>query len=87
MRNSYYEIGYDDYLFAKDTLEICKKSNNFNSVVGILAQAAEKILKEVIEVKCADDSSCITLLKSHNLRSLVNKIKETNTEYQHESFE
>lgn len=87
MKNSYFEIGYDDYLFAKDTLPICKRIKNYNSVVGILAQAAEKLLKEVIEVKFVDDSSCISILKTHNLRAVVNKIKERYPECELDSYE
>lgn len=74
-QNSYYSIGYDDYLFAKDSLPLCDRSNNYNSVVAILAQSAEKLLKEVIEQKFIDDSACIPILRTHNLRVLVNKIK------------
>ena len=76
MKNSYYQIGYDDYLYARDSMPLCKRINNYNSVVGILAQSAEKLMKEIIEVQFADDSSCIAILKTHNLRVLVNKIKE-----------
>lgn len=76
MKNSYYSIGYDDYLFAKDSLPLCDKSNNYNAAAAIFAQSAEKLLKEVIEQKFVDDSSCITILRTHNLRVLVNKIKE-----------
>ncbi len=76
MKNSYYSIGYDDYLFAKDSLPLCDRTGNYNSVVAILAQSAEKLLKEVIEVKFADDSACISILKTHNLRTIINKIKE-----------
>lgn len=74
--NSYYSIGYDDYLFAKDSLPLCDRSNNYNSVATILSQSAEKFLKEVIEQKFVDDSTCIAMLRTHNLRVLVNKIKE-----------
>ncbi len=76
MRNSYYSIGYDDYQFAKSSLPLCDQNGNYNSAVAILAQSAEKLLKEVIENKFVDDSSCISVLKTHNLRVLVNKIKE-----------
>lgn len=75
-KNSYYSIGSDDYLFAKNSLPLCDQSNNYNSVVAILAQSAEKLMKEVIEQKFVDDSSCIAVLRTHNLRVLVNKIKE-----------
>ncbi|MFI3238603.1 MAG: HEPN domain-containing protein [Lachnospiraceae bacterium] len=75
-RNSYYSIGCDDYLFAKDSLPLCDRANNYNSMVAILAQSAEKLMKEVIEQKFVDDSACIAILRTHNLRVLVNKIKE-----------
>lgn len=75
-KNSYYSIGYDDYLFAKESLPLCDKSNNYNSAVALLAQASEKLLKEVIEQKFVDDSACIAILRTHNLRVLINKIKE-----------
>ncbi len=76
MKNSYYSIGYNDYLFAKDSLPLCDKTHNYNSAAAIFAQSAEKLLKEVIEQKFVDDSSCISILRTHNLRVLVNKIKE-----------
>ncbi|MFI3209285.1 MAG: HEPN domain-containing protein [Eubacteriales bacterium] len=76
MKNSYYSIGYDDYLFAKDSLPLCDRNGNYNSVTAILAQAAEKLLKEVIERQFIDDSACISILRTHNLRVIVNKIIE-----------
>ena len=76
MKNSYYSIGYDDYQFAKSSLPLCDTNGNYNAAVAILAQSAEKLLKEVIECKFVDDSTCISILKTHNLRVLVNKIKE-----------
>lgn len=76
MKNSYYSIGYDDYLFARDSLPLCERTSNYNSVTTILAQAAEKLLKEVIERKFVDDSACISILRTHNLRVIVNKILE-----------
>lgn len=87
MKNSYYSIGYDDYLFAKDSLPLCERSNNYNSVVAILAQAGEKLLKEVIERKFIDDSSCIAILRTHNLRTIVNKINERYPEAKLNSME
>ena len=40
------------------------------------AQAAEKYLKALAERCLVDDPEAVTLLKTHNLRSLVNKLKE-----------
>ena len=39
------------------------------------SQSAEKLLKAVIENYFIDDEDCIRLLKSHNLRALLDKIK------------
>jgi HEPN domain-containing protein len=38
-------------------------------------QSAEKLLKAVIECFFVDDEDCIWLMKSHNLRALLEKIK------------
>ncbi|MFI3214810.1 MAG: HEPN domain-containing protein [Eubacteriales bacterium] len=76
MKNSYYDIGYNDYLFAKNSLELCNQTGNYNAVVSIFSQSAEKLLKEIIEIKFADDSTCFSVLRTHNLRTIVNKIKE-----------
>lgn len=73
--NSYYGMGYNDYLYAKYGLEAAKEIGNYNGVASLASQAAEKLLKAVIEHYFADDEDCIRLLKSHNLRLLIEKIK------------
>lgn len=73
--NSYYGMGYNDYLYAKHGLKVARKIGNFNGVATMASQAAEKLLKAVIEKYFIDDEDCIRLLKSHNLRALLEKIK------------
>ncbi|MGL5675998.1 MAG: HEPN domain-containing protein [Cellulosilyticaceae bacterium] len=73
--NSYLGRGMSDYLYAKKSMED-KAKTEYNWPVVIFSQAAEKILKAVIETKFADDSSCIALMRTHNLRTIVAKIVE-----------
>ena len=73
--NSYYGMGNNDYLFAKHGVSLAKEIGNFNGVASMASQAAEKLLKAVIEHYFVDDEDCIRLLKSHNLRALLEKIK------------
>ena len=73
--NSYYGTGYNDYLYAKNSLDIAREIGNFNGVASMASQAAEKLFKAVIEKYFIDDEDCIRLLKSHNLRSMLEKIK------------
>lgn len=71
--NSYLGRGINDYLYAKKSM---KDENvyDYNWPAIICSQAVEKILKSVIEAEFADDSSCIALLRTHNLRTVVAKI-------------
>lgn len=73
--NSYYGMGYNDYLYAKHSIEAARKIGNYNGVASMASQSAEKLLKAVIENYFIDDEDCIRLLKSHNLRALLDKIK------------
>lgn len=73
--NSYYGMGYNDYLYAKHTIDAAKVIGNYNGVASMASQSAEKLLKAVIEHYFIDDEDSIRLMKSHNLRSLVEKIK------------
>ncbi|NLZ83525.1 MAG: HEPN domain-containing protein, partial [Clostridiales bacterium] len=68
-------MGYNDYLFAKHSINAAKEIGNYNGVASMASQSAEKLLKAVIERYFADDEDCIPLMKSHNLRSLLEKIK------------
>lgn len=73
--NSYYGMGYNDYLYAKHSIDVAKVIGNYNGVASMASQSAEKLLKAVIEQYFIDDEDCIRLMKSHNLRSLLEKIK------------
>lgn len=73
--NSYYGMGYNDYLYAKHNINIAREIGNYNGVASMASQSAEKLLKAVIEYYFVDDEDCIRLMKSHNLRTLLEKIK------------
>lgn len=79
--NSYYALGVNDYLYAKAGLGVCKELGNYNSVAAGCAQAAEKMLKAVIEKGFTQNDFSTTgeffsILKSHNLRAIHNVIVE-----------
>lgn len=73
--NSYMGLAENDFLYAKNGMEFCKTMGNFNPVAAGCAQAAEKYLKAVIELAFPEDEDAVRLLRSHNLRAILNKIK------------
>lgn len=73
--NSYLGRGYSDYLYAKAGMSVGEEYGDYNGVASMCAQAAEKYLKAVIEM-CVLREDAISLLKSYNLRSILNVIKE-----------
>lgn len=73
--NSFLGRGLNDYLYAKESMKD-QTRQEYNWPAIIFAQAAEKILKAVIEVAFVDDSDCIALMRTHNLRTIVAKILE-----------
>lgn len=72
--NSYIGMAENDYLFAYSGMQACENIGIYNSVASTAAQSAEKYLKHILNHFFAEDSSCIPLLKSHNLRTILNKI-------------
>lgn len=72
--NSYLSLAENDYLFAKASMTAAAQLGNYNQTVSICAQAGEKYLKAVIELCFAEDDDAMSLLHSHNLRALLNKI-------------
>lgn len=73
--NSFLGRGINDYLYAKSSVsEQGKPEYNWPAV--ICSQGVEKILKAVIETEFAEDGACIPLMRTHNLRTIVVKIKE-----------
>lgn len=73
--NSYLGRGHSDYLYAKAGISVGEEYGDYNGVAAMSAQAAEKYLKAVIE-KCIFREDAVSLLKSHNLRAILNAIKE-----------
>ncbi|MHC1750757.1 MAG: HEPN domain-containing protein [Cellulosilyticaceae bacterium] len=74
-KNSYLGRGINDYLYAKHSM-LDETKGEYNWPVVIFAQAAEKILKAVVEKELVEDSCCIQLMRTHNLRTIVNKLLE-----------
>ena len=74
--NSDYGMAENDYLYAKAGMETCRQLGNYNAVASGCAQAAEKYLKALAEICLVDDPDGVSVLKTHNLRTLVNKLKE-----------
>lgn len=72
--NAYLSLAENDYLFAKASMDAAVQLGNYNTSVGICAQAGEKYLKAVIELCFVEDGDAMSLLHSHNLRALLNKI-------------
>lgn len=73
--NSYFGRAHSDYLYAKAGMEVGQKYGDYNGVASMCAQSAEKYLKAILE-KCIIENDVITLLHSHNLRAILNRIKE-----------
>lgn len=74
-QNSYLGRGINDYLYAKSSM-IDHNQSEYNWPVVILSEAADKLLKAVVETKLIDESSCIQLMRTHNLRTIVSKLVE-----------
>lgn len=72
--NSYLGMAKNDYLYAKNSMNIGKEIGNYNGVATLCAQAGEKYLKAAIEKCFVGDIDMMNLLHSHNLRALYNKI-------------
>lgn len=72
--NSYYSRAMNDLDFAEYGLAVGRKHGDFNNVAVLSAQDGEKFLKAIIELAFAEDQTCIDLMKTHNLRTLCNKI-------------
>ncbi len=72
--NSYLGRGHSDYLYAKAGMSVGEEYGDYNGVASMCAQATEKYLKAVVE-QCVFTEEAVTLLKSHNLRAILNAIK------------
>lgn len=72
--NSYHGRAESDYHYAKAGLATGEQIGDYNNVAAIAAQSAEKFLKAIVEMDFTDDPDIVRLLRTHNLRSLYNKI-------------
>ena len=72
--NSYYSRAVSDLRYAEAGMEVGKQFSDFNNVAALCAQSAGNFLKAIIESGFQPEDDCIRLLKTHNLRSLYNKI-------------
>ncbi|MFA9463386.1 MAG: HEPN domain-containing protein [Velocimicrobium sp.] len=73
--NTYFGRGHSDYLYAKAGMEVGRNFGDYNGVASMCAQSAEKYLKAVLE-QCVIEDDVMALLHSHNLRAILNRIKE-----------
>lgn len=58
--NSYYGMGYNYYLYAKNSINVAKEIGNYNGLASMASQSAEKLLKAIIEVYFVDDEDRIS---------------------------
>lgn len=72
--NSYYGSAKNDLLYVRASFDACDSVQSYNAYVALCANVAEKFLKAVIETCFVDDEDAMSLLHSHNMRSLYNKI-------------
>lgn len=72
--NSYFGMGKNDYLYAKAGMSVGESIGNFNGVAALCSQSCEKYLKAVIELCFTEHSDFLSLLHSHNLRTLFNVV-------------
>lgn len=72
--NSYYGRAESDYHYAKAGMATGEQLGDYNNVAIMAAESAGKFLKAIIELDFTDDPGVVRLLKTHNLRSLYNKI-------------
>ena len=73
--NSYYGMAENDYLYAKAGLETCKALGNYNAVASGCSQAAEKYLKALVERCMKEDVGVVAIMRSHNLRTIAEKLQ------------
>ena len=77
IENSYKSLAENEYLYMKASIEVAKKLGNYNILAAQCAQICERYLKAIIAEKLIMDASNKELLQSHNLRSILSKVKET----------
>lgn len=76
IENSYRSLAENEYLYMKASIEVARRLRNYNILAAQCAQICEKYLKAIIAEKLIMDANNKELLQSHNLRSILTKIKE-----------
>lgn len=76
INNSYRSLADNEYLYMKASIEVARKLGNYNILAAQCAQICEKYLKAIIVEKLIMDANNKELLQTHNLRSILSKIKE-----------
>lgn len=76
IENSYRSLAENEYLYMKASIEVARRLGNYNILAAQCAQICEKYLKAIISEKLIMDANNKELLQSHNLRSILIKIKE-----------
>lgn len=76
IENSYRSLAENEYLYMKASIEVARNLGNYNILAAQCAQICEKYLKAIIAEKLIMDAGNKELLQSHNLRSILSKIKE-----------
>ena len=72
--NSYLGMADNDLAYAQAGLSLGETLGNYNGLASVCAQACEKYLKAVLELCFAENQELVSLLHSHNLRSIYNVI-------------
>jgi len=60
----------------KASIEVARKLANYNILATQCAQICEKYLKAIVSEKLIIDANNKELLQSHNLRSILSKVKQ-----------
>ena len=76
IENSYKSLAENEYLYMKASIEIARQLKNYNVLATQCAQICEKYLKAIVSEKLIMDATNKELLQTHNLRSILSKIKE-----------
>lgn len=74
--NSYFGLAENEYLYTKNGFAFCEQIGNYNNATTGCSQSAEKYLKAILELLFTEEDDVLTFMKSHNLRAILNKIKE-----------
>lgn len=77
IQNTYRSLAENEYLYMQASVEVARKLGNYNILATQCAQICEKYLKAIVSEKMIMNADNKVLLQTHNLRSILVKIKET----------